>query len=425
MISIDQLLQSLFQDVAKSGSGTTPGDMVQQSLGGQPPQDAPMSLPMSLGGPRSGMRVPGPQAVPGPRMPSAAPAPVKTADAGPYIPGNALTDFSQGYSSGGLVGAIGNLMQGPETRAALAQQYQKQQAEAQAQQNMTMNALRARDPSMGADLAATIARNPKLLQEYLAPVGSGGTKYGKTGAIFQGPDGGFYSIQFAEDGTKKIEPVAIDGKGLSPARGVHQVGDELIDKATGQPVRNIGQNLTREKIAEGAGTDIAKTRAELPEAKQRLGLVTDGLDRLERTAKALETNPGLSRVAGGLYEAYAPNISETARNAATELENLKIKISGVVLQNMRDMSKTGGAVGQVTEREWPRLENMISNLDPRQGSEQFMRNLREIVDYAQSVKSRLRQAYEADLRKAGVQEDVAAQPDRQQAMPDPLGIRGR
>lgn len=171
MISIDQLLATLFQDVAESGKESTPGAMVQRSLAGQLPQnDAPMALPMALGGPRrsGGIPMPGPPPVPGPRtIGTPAAKPMQVAE-GPMIPGNALTDLSQGYRSGGLVGAIGNLMQGPEMRQAAQQQFQRQQAEAAANQNMTIRALQARDPNINPDVAAVIARDQKLLQEYLS-----------------------------------------------------------------------------------------------------------------------------------------------------------------------------------------------------------------------------------------------------------------
>ena len=139
-------------------------------------------------------------------------------------------------------------------------------------------------------------------------------------------------------------------------------------------------------------------RAGLPEARRRLTLISGGLDRLTKTAKDLQRSDGLDRVAGGLYQAYAPNLTEGARNAGALLENLKVQISGNVLQTMREMSKTGGAVGQVTEREWPRLENMIAALDPSQGKEQFLQQLAVVISYADQVKGALETAYRQDLQ---------------------------
>lgn len=229
---------------------------------------------------------------------------------------------------------------------------------------------------------------------------SGPEEFGKTGVPFQGPDGRFYTVQFGSRGQRIVKPVEVDGTPLTPARGVFQVGDELTDKATGMPVRNVAPQLANEEIAKGEGKNIAKTRAELPEARQRLTMITGNLDRLKQTALNVRDHKGINLVVGGLYQAYAPNVSEDARNAGTELENLKVQISGTVLQAMRDASKTGGAVGQVTEREWPRLENMLANLDPRQGRQQFMQNLAAIITYVDQVKAALQQAYEADVAVA-------------------------
>lgn len=267
------------------------------------------------------------------------------------------------------------------------------------------------------DQERSSGREPLGFQEYFAQAGG---DFGKTGTIVQGKDGKFFSVQFGSDGSRRIEPLELPGGAttgdapasgtttgavpdatpLTPARGVTRVGNQLIDNATGRPVADASEALRGEAIAKGEGENIANVRAGLPQAQLRLEMVTGGLDRLEKTAKGLAAQPGLDKVAGGLYEAYAPNVSEGARNAQTELENLKVKISGVVLQAMRDASKTGGAVGQVTEREWPRLENMLANLDPRQGEAQFRRNLNEIVAYTQTVKRQLRTAYEADLAVA-------------------------
>jgi len=45
---------------------------------------------------------------------------------------------------------------------------------------------------------------------------------------------------------------------------------------------------------------------------------------------------------------------------------------------MRDASKTGGALGQVSERELDLLEKSFSAVDPALPDKQFKRNLREI-----------------------------------------------
>jgi hypothetical protein len=253
-----------------------------------------------------------------------------------------------------------------------------------------------------------------MLAAFKQKLGPGAAEYGKAGQVFQGADGRFYSVQFASNGERKIMPVEVPGAGpptaagqqpasvpLSPARGVMQVGDEIVDKATGGTTRQVGAQLQAGKDYEGTGTAAAKTRAELPQEKARLGLVTRALDDLEMQSVSLSNSKGLPKVVGGYQAKYAPNVSGDARNAGTELDNLKNKIAGNVLSAMREASKTGGAVGNVTEREWPRLENMIANLDPLQEEGQFRDNLAKVVAYAQQVKAMLVQAYEEDAARVG------------------------
>lgn len=55
------------------------------------------------------------------------------------------------------------------------------------------------------------------------------------------------------------------------------------------------------------------------------------------------------------------------------------------LQEMRDNSPTGGALGQVTEKELDLLKSSIANLDPNQSQEQFLANL----DRAKGVYERM------------------------------------
>jgi len=169
---------------------------------------------------------------------------------------------------------------------------------------------------------------------------------------------------------------------------------------TGPAVANIPKNNVAEEAQKGEGKNIAKVRGDLPEARLRTNTVVGALSRLRQTAESLDKQPGLEKIAGGVFQAYTPNLSTGARNAAADLTELKTKISGTVLQSMRDASKTGGAVGQVTEKEWPRLEGMIANLDPSQGIDQFKAKLRDVITYANQVEAMIKEAYAADLKVA-------------------------
>jgi hypothetical protein len=61
------------------------------------------------------------------------------------------------------------------------------------------------------------------------------------------------------------------------------------------------------------------------------------------------------------------------------IDSLKAKIGFDTLQEMRNNSPTGGALGQVSERELDFLQAAISNIDPEQKEEQLKKNLEEVM----------------------------------------------
>jgi hypothetical protein len=393
------LLDPLFNHVL-SGFGVQPED----------PQGALLSEFLRL--PQQPQQVaPQAQATPAPQPASALPEPN-------FL--DRLSAMSRGYGEGGLVGGIADAVNLGDSRGERAQAQQR---------NHAMDFL-VREGHFDDDTANALMSGPEDLRKaVLAGVfktkkNGGVAEFGKAGTVFQDAKGNFYTVQFASDGTRKILPATAGDVAMSPARGVMQVGDELINKGDGSVVSNVGPNLQAAEDYKQSGQEAAKTRGELPQAKARLDLASGALDSLEQAVTDLGSKPGLPKVAGGLWEAYAPNVSEDARNAGTDLASIKNRIAGTVLQAMREASKTGGAVGAVTEREWPRLEGMIANLDPSQGIDQFRRNLGEVVAYTQRVKAAMRQAYEEDARRVqGGPAGAAAPAAAPRTGQTPSGIR--
>lgn len=67
------------------------------------------------------------------------------------------------------------------------------------------------------------------------------------------------------------------------------------------------------------------------------------------------------------------------------------------LQSMRDLSPTGGALGQVSERELELLTSAWSNVDNAQSQEQFESNLRNFQQQVRDSWQRVADAYERDF----------------------------
>lgn len=64
-----------------------------------------------------------------------------------------------------------------------------------------------------------------------------------------------------------------------------------------------------------------------------------------------------------------------AYDLAANIETLDASAAFKALQQMREESPTGGALGQITERELDLLKSTISNLNPNQSQESFLNNL--------------------------------------------------
>ena len=116
------------------------------------------------------------------------------------------------------------------------------------------------------------------------------------------------------------------------------------------------------------------------------------LDRLGASANELLMHKGLGGITG--IQGAFPNIpGGKAADAEAKLETLKSQVGFGVLQAMRNASKTGGALGNVSDAEGKRLEANLAALAKAQSIEQFQESLKKIVDFTQGAKDRLANAY--------------------------------
>ena len=115
-------------------------------------------------------------------------------------------------------------------------------------------------------------------------------------------------------------------------------------------------------------------------------------DRLAEAANAVLRHPGLDGITG--LRGKLPNIpGGDAANAQALLDTLKSQVGFGVLQDMRNNSKTGGALGAVSDAEGKRLEANLAALDRAQSPEQFKQSLMQILEYSEAAKERVRGAF--------------------------------
>lgn len=90
-----------------------------------------------------------------------------------------------------------------------------------------------------------------------------------------------------------------------------------------------------------------------------------------------------------------------AFNLASELETIKSNLGFDRLQQMRESSPTGGALGQVAVQELNALQATVSNLDPNQSEEQIRRNIERVRKHYDNWKKVVQQALTQDQASAG------------------------
>lgn len=187
-----------------------------------------------------------------------------------------------------------------------------------------------------------------------------------------------------------LERSAPRGQVVDTAQGVM-----IVDPRSGASRPAVGadsQPVLGERAAQ-AQKQQRERQVEAIEARQAVDNSAANLDRLISEAQGIIKDPALKRITG--IAGTLPNWpGGEAADVQARLETLKSQAGFAVLQAMRDASKTGGALGNVSNFEVQALQNNLAALDTSQSPEAFVNSLKQIVDYANGVKARMNDAYQ-------------------------------
>lgn len=115
--------------------------------------------------------------------------------------------------------------------------------------------------------------------------------------------------------------------------------------------------------------DAAKVKTE----KQTANIVTDNVTRIK------EKMAGATLPTTGTFGPFVAKIGGTAANDVRAMVNtIKANVGFDKLQQMRNASPTGGALGAVSEQENAMLQASIANLEQSQTQDQFIYNLDQV-----------------------------------------------
>lgn len=158
--------------------------------------------------------------------------------------------------------------------------------------------------------------------------------------------------------------------------------------------------------------EVQKREAAFPQATSVIKGFETKSDSFVKDLQKLRDHPGLSQITG-LIAGRVPALTADGRAAQALYDKVVAKGGFQALQDLRDASKTGGALGNVSNQEGKQLTASFAAIDRRQDAKDVQAAIDDAIGSVQGAKTRMREAYDSTYSyKAG--STPAA---------DPLGIR--
>jgi len=188
----------------------------------------------------------------------------------------------------------------------------------------------------------------------------------------------------------------------------------VVDPATGKPVLVSREEALRNRMTPAAAMEslspkeIQTREAALPQATAAVKGFAAKSESFVKDLLALRDHPGLSQITG-IAAGRLPGLTADGRAAQALYDKVVAKGGFQALQDMRDASKTGGALGNVSNQEGKQLTASFAAIDRRQDAPDVRAAIDEAVASIEGAKVRMREAYDSTYSyKAGSAPAAAA-----------------
>ena len=186
--------------------------------------------------------------------------------------------------------------------------------------------------------------------------------------------------------------------GRTPAQPVQPSAPVAVVDESGKVkyvTREQSLGMTPATAIEGLSPkEVQKREAVLPQARQAVKTVGNTMSVIGETVDRLLANPdGLNGITGTIY-GRTPAFTDAANTANADLEQLKNLAFVQGLTELRAASKTGAGVGNVSNREGERFENLKASLDRRQSKTDLENALRRLKEQASFTTQTMQEAFD-------------------------------
>jgi len=158
-----------------------------------------------------------------------------------------------------------------------------------------------------------------------------------------------------------------------------------------------------------------KREALFPQATSSIKGFETKADSFINDIKKLRDDPGLAEITG-IAAGRLPGITANGRRAQALYDKIVAKGGFQALQDMRDMSKTGGALGNVSNQENTQLKASFAAIDRRQDAKDVKAALDQVIGDIEGSKTRLKEAYDMTYLYKAEQPKKSLSGEDQQAL---------
>ena len=140
--------------------------------------------------------------------------------------------------------------------------------------------------------------------------------------------------------------------------------------------------------------EIQKREAALPAATAAIKGFETKSDSFIKDLEKLRDHPGLSQITG-IAAGRLPGVTADGRAAQALYDKIVAKGGFQALQDLRDASKTGGALGNVSNQEGKQLAASFAAIQRTQDADDVRAAIDQAIGDVQGSKTRMREAYDA------------------------------
>jgi ribosomal protein S20 len=166
----------------------------------------------------------------------------------------------------------------------------------------------------------------------------------------------------------------------------------------GQRVGLEGQRVALAKQAQSTEglppKEIQKREAALPQATSAIKGFENKSDSFVTDLVKLRDHPGLNQITG-IAAGRLPAVTAAGRAAEALYDKVVAKGGFQALQDLRDASKTGGALGNVSNQEGKQLTAAFSAIQRTQDAKDVRAAIDQAIADVQGAKTRMREAYDS------------------------------